>query len=224
MHEHAICQVAQNQANSAELKNRRRPVSARSSADRDGHALSWSRQLPAEDKSTQAQIADVDRAEADYVPRDSRFSRYRPRRLLFRPEHGIAVSGSRQLTQKTSEEAIERSSCMPSIPIPSPMTWLILSISIPRSSNFDCGISRIRCHADATSPSHPTAATLLRLQLPSLLKDVDRVVYLDCDLVVLKDITTLYDTDLLDFPLAACLDFWLTGGPPFAPPIAGLGS
>ena len=66
-------------------------------------------------------------------------------------------------------------------------------------------------------PSHLTAASLLRLRLPSILKDVDRVVYLDCDLVVLNDITTLYDTDLLDFSLAACLDFWLTGAPPFAP-------
>jgi lipopolysaccharide biosynthesis glycosyltransferase len=67
-------------------------------------------------------------------------------------------------------------------------------------------------------PSHLTSASLLRLRLPSVLKDIDRVVYLDCDLVVLKDITTLYDTDLLGFPLAACLDFWLTGAPPFAPP------
>ena len=72
-------------------------------------------------------------------------------------------------------------------------------------------------------PSHLTAATLLRFLLPSVLKDIDRVVYLDCDLVVLKDITTLYDTDLLDFPLAACLDFWLTGAPPYAPPIVGWG-
>jgi lipopolysaccharide biosynthesis glycosyltransferase len=67
-------------------------------------------------------------------------------------------------------------------------------------------------------PSHLTAASLLRLQLPSVLNDIDRVVYLDCDLVVLNDITALYDTDLLGLPLAACLDFWLTGAPPFAPP------
>jgi lipopolysaccharide biosynthesis glycosyltransferase len=75
-----------------------------------------------------------------------------------------------------------------------------------------------RFHGPVAWPSHLTAATLLRLQLPSVLKDIDRVVYLDCDLVVLNDIATLYDTDLSDFPLAACLDFWLTGAPPFAPP------
>jgi lipopolysaccharide biosynthesis glycosyltransferase len=93
------------------------------------------------------------------------------------------------------------------------------------SATFELRLRQIgnRFHGPAPWPSHLTAATLLRLQLPSVLKDIDRVVYLDCDLVVLKDIATLYDTDLLDLPLAACLDFWLTGGPPFAPPIVGWG-
>jgi lipopolysaccharide biosynthesis glycosyltransferase len=80
-----------------------------------------------------------------------------------------------------------------------------------------------RFQGEATWPSYLTAATLLRLQLPSLLSDIDRVVYLDCDLIVVNDITALYETDLSDLPLAACLDFWLTGPPPFAPPIAGWG-
>jgi lipopolysaccharide biosynthesis glycosyltransferase len=93
------------------------------------------------------------------------------------------------------------------------------------SAMFELRLRQIenRFHRAAIWPSHLTAATLLRLLLPSVLNDIDRVVYLDCDLVVLKDITTLYDTDLLDFPLAACLDFWLTGAPPFAPPIVGWG-
>jgi lipopolysaccharide biosynthesis glycosyltransferase len=93
------------------------------------------------------------------------------------------------------------------------------------SATFELRLRQIenRPHGITTWPSHLTAATLLRLQLPSVLKDVDRVIYLDSDLVVLNDIASLYDTDLSDLPLAACLDFWLTGGPPFAPPIAGWG-
>jgi lipopolysaccharide biosynthesis glycosyltransferase len=90
------------------------------------------------------------------------------------------------------------------------------------SATFEIRLRQIGNRLDSVSwPSHVTAATLLRFLLPSVLKNIDRVVYLDCDLVVLKDITTLYDTDLLDFPLAACLDFWLTGAPPLAPPIVG---
>jgi lipopolysaccharide biosynthesis glycosyltransferase len=91
------------------------------------------------------------------------------------------------------------------------------------SATFDLRLRQIesRVHGEATWPGHLTA-TLLRLQLPSVLKDIDRVVYLDCDLIVLKNIAPLYDTDLSGFPMAACLDFWLTGGPPF-PPITGWG-
>jgi lipopolysaccharide biosynthesis glycosyltransferase len=61
--------------------------------------------------------------------------------------------------------------------------------------------------ADLLLAPYPTAATLLRLLLPAILVDVNRVVYLDCDLVVLKDITELYETNLLGLPLAACLDY-----------------
>ena len=88
------------------------------------------------------------------------------------------------------------------------------------SATFELRLRHIEnwFHHVASWPSHLTAASLLRLRLPSVLDGIDRVIYLDCDLVVLNDITTLYDTDLLDFPLAACLDFWLTGAPPFAPP------
>ena len=88
------------------------------------------------------------------------------------------------------------------------------------SATFELRLRHIenRFHHVASWPSHLTAASLLRLRLPSVLDGIDRVIYLDCDLVVLNDITTLYDTDLLDLPLAACLDFWLTGAPPFAPP------
>ena len=93
------------------------------------------------------------------------------------------------------------------------------------SATFELRLRQIenRLYGPVAWPSHLTAASLLRLQLPSVLKDIDRVVYLDCDLVVLNDIATLYDTDLSDFPLAACLDFWLTGSPPFAPPGWGAG-
>ncbi|HEY2531069.1 MAG TPA: glycosyltransferase family 8 protein [Xanthobacteraceae bacterium] len=93
------------------------------------------------------------------------------------------------------------------------------------SATFELRLRQIenRFRGVATGPSRVTAATFLRFLLPAVLKDIDRVVYLDCDLVVLKDITTLYDADLSDFPLAACLDFWLTGAPPFAPPIVGWG-
>ena len=48
-----------------------------------------------------------------------------------------------------------------------------------------------------------TESTMDRLLLPDLLSDVDKVLYLDLDLLPLGDIGELYDTDLGDAPLAA---------------------
>jgi lipopolysaccharide biosynthesis glycosyltransferase len=88
------------------------------------------------------------------------------------------------------------------------------------SARFELRLQQIENRFDGPAPwpSYLTAATLLRLQLPSVLKAVDKVIYLDSDLIVLKDIAELYDTDLSALPLAACLDFWLTCAPAPAPP------
>lgn len=48
--------------------------------------------------------------------------------------------------------------------------------------------------------------TYLRLLIPYILKNFDKVVYLDCDLVVNHDIAELYSTDLKDNLLAAVID------------------
>jgi lipopolysaccharide biosynthesis glycosyltransferase len=88
------------------------------------------------------------------------------------------------------------------------------------SATFELRLQQIENRFDGPTPwpSYLTAATLLRLQLPSALEGVDRVIYLDSDVIVLKDIASLYDTDLSNFPLAAGLDFWLTCAPALAPP------
>lgn len=51
-----------------------------------------------------------------------------------------------------------------------------------------------------------TAGTLLRLQLPELLPNIDKVLYLDCDMVVLTDISKLWNTNLDKYYLGACID------------------
>lgn len=51
-----------------------------------------------------------------------------------------------------------------------------------------------------------TPGTLLRLALPDILPDVEKVIYLDCDMVVTTDLKELWDVDLKDYPLAACPD------------------
>lgn len=54
---------------------------------------------------------------------------------------------------------------------------------------------------------HITAGTYLRFLLPELLPDVDRIIYLDVDIVVHRDLEALYDTPLEGHPLAAMPDW-----------------
>ena len=49
-------------------------------------------------------------------------------------------------------------------------------------------------------------ANYYRLKLPSLLGDDDKVLYLDSDLIVLRDVAHLFDTDLADHAVGACPD------------------
>ena len=46
-----------------------------------------------------------------------------------------------------------------------------------------------------------------RLLLPSMLTDLDKVIYLDCDLVVNKDLNDLWDTDVNDVAVAMAPDY-----------------
>lgn len=51
-----------------------------------------------------------------------------------------------------------------------------------------------------------TKAAYYRLLLPSYLSNVHRLLYLDCDMIVLRGISPLFELELEDYPLAACID------------------
>ncbi|MCH9852078.1 MAG: hypothetical protein K0U45_01080, partial [Alphaproteobacteria bacterium] len=51
--------------------------------------------------------------------------------------------------------------------------------------------------------SHTTISTMDRLFLPELLPDIDKILYLDIDMIVQGDVAELYQTELVDAPLAA---------------------
>lgn len=52
-------------------------------------------------------------------------------------------------------------------------------------------------------------AAYYRVLLASILKDVDRVIYLDCDMVVLSDLVPLLNIDMQNFGIAAVEDYGL---------------
>ena len=62
-------------------------------------------------------------------------------------------------------------------------------------------------HAHFPIRDHITAGTYLRFLLPELLPDVDKIIYLDVDVVVHRDLEALYDTPLEGHALAAMPDW-----------------
>jgi lipopolysaccharide biosynthesis glycosyltransferase len=54
-----------------------------------------------------------------------------------------------------------------------------------------------------------STAIYYRLCLPSLLQSLSRIIYLDADTVVLRDLALIFDLPLNDFPLAAMPDYAL---------------
>lgn len=53
---------------------------------------------------------------------------------------------------------------------------------------------------------HVTITTYYRLFIADLLKEYDRVIYLDCDVILCSDIASLWNVDMEGNPLAAVLD------------------
>lgn len=54
--------------------------------------------------------------------------------------------------------------------------------------------------------NHLTDATYYRIDVPNLLPDIDRILYLDCDLIVIGDVSTIFNIDMDGKTIAACQD------------------
>lgn len=63
---------------------------------------------------------------------------------------------------------------------------------------------------------HFGLATWYRLFIQSLFPQYDKVLYLDCDLIVLGDISELYNTDLEDNYVAGVVENWILHSPVFS--------
>jgi lipopolysaccharide biosynthesis glycosyltransferase len=83
--------------------------------------------------------------------------------------------------------------------------------SVARASNtasFEVVVLPVvNTYADVPIRENITATTYLRYQLPEILPDLSKVVYLDSDTVINADLSPLFDTDVSGVPLAAVPDF-----------------
>lgn len=55
---------------------------------------------------------------------------------------------------------------------------------------------------------HLTKEMYYRVEIPEIFKDLDRMLYLDCDIIVDKDISIIFDTDLEWYAIWAPTDIW----------------
>ena len=82
------------------------------------------------------------------------------------------------------------------------------------TSNYDCTFNIINVDESTfdgcPDPGQYSKACYLRLLTPDLLPKVDKVLYLDCDLVVNGDIEELYNTDMEGYAVAGVSDCTLS--------------
>lgn len=71
-------------------------------------------------------------------------------------------------------------------------------IHVDKESVKDCPLTK--------EAAHITAATYFRFMLPDLLPDIDKVLYLDCDITVLTSLRELYETNIDNYYFAGCKD------------------
>jgi len=72
---------------------------------------------------------------------------------------------------------------------------------------YDVDIDKLSCVSIADNHPNLSIATYFRFFLPSLLEeDIKRVLYLDCDVIVLKDISELFNLDMEEYGVAAVKD------------------
>lgn len=94
--------------------------------------------------------------------------------------------------------------------------WNKFLISLNSESNFEIEFVQIddKLFADfITSPecNYISKETYYRFILPSKLSQFDKVLYLDCDTIILSDIRELYNTDITDFYIAGADDYTKDG-------------
>lgn len=77
----------------------------------------------------------------------------------------------------------------------------------------DCEINFICVNKDMFSEykdvgtiGYISFATFYRLKLPSMLPNIKRIIYLDCDMVVCSSLKELYNSDIKDCCIGGCLD------------------
>ncbi len=97
----------------------------------------------------------------------------------------------------------------------------VQKIKSAENENFIIDFVDISCAVDDIAhklpiKSHFGLATWYRLFIQSLFPEYDKILYLDCDIVVLGDISKLYHTDLEGNTIGGVVENWILNSPIFS--------
>ena len=83
--------------------------------------------------------------------------------------------------------------------------FFIEYIKINSEEFLNCPLNVIK-NGDKMEPTHVTLPAYFRIKLPSLLKDFDKILYLDCDVIVRTSLKELFEQDVKDKAVLMTLD------------------
>ena len=90
-----------------------------------------------------------------------------------------------------------------------PYNQMLMKYQVSRYPNFSLrfyNTASITEKYKLKANEHISVETYYRFLIQDILPDYDKVLYIDCDLVVTRDVAELYDTDVEDYLLAATYD------------------
>ena len=84
----------------------------------------------------------------------------------------------------------------------------IIEEFISKNINYKTYLNILHFNFDDSHP-YVTSAAIFKFDIANILSDYDKVLYIDCDTIILKDLTELFEINLNDYYVAVVKDFSL---------------
>jgi len=88
----------------------------------------------------------------------------------------------------------------------------ILCQMVSRNTNFSIrfvNVSEVFSHFKLHIWAHYSINGYFRLVAPLFMKDYQKIIFLDSDLIILEDIANLYNIDIFDYSIGACAEYFM---------------
>ena len=81
-------------------------------------------------------------------------------------------------------------------------------LNMSKNINYKTYLNILHFNFDDSNP-YVTSAAIFKFDIANILSDYNKVLYIDCDTIILKDLTELFEINLNDYYVAVVKDFSL---------------